>query len=63
LPDMTSDTVDCETPARRATSTLVTRVSAGDAIRESHHGRRVRVGGVPAHRPQVAELTRRSSYV
>jgi hypothetical protein len=28
LPDSTSDTVDCDTPARRATSTLVTRESA-----------------------------------
>jgi len=40
LPDITSDTVDCETPARRATSMLVTRVSAARAIPESHHGRR-----------------------
>src|SRR4051794_17308679 len=28
FPDSTSETVDCETPARRATSTLVTRVGA-----------------------------------
>ena len=34
LPDMTSETVDCETPARRATSMLVTRVSAARAMRE-----------------------------
>src|SRR3954451_24069041 len=40
LPDITSETVDCETPARRATSTLVTRLSAARAMRESHHGRR-----------------------
>jgi hypothetical protein len=46
---MTSETVDCDTPARRATSTLVTLVSAVRAMRESHHGRR-RAGGIPLGR-------------
>jgi hypothetical protein len=31
---MTSETVDCDTPARRATSTLVTRLSAARAMGE-----------------------------
>src|SRR5919198_3759212 len=41
LPESTSDTVDCETPARRATSTLVTRVGAlMGLILGSRRGRR-----------------------
>jgi hypothetical protein len=32
LPDKTSDTVDCDTPARRATSMLVTRLSDPSAM-------------------------------
>jgi hypothetical protein len=39
---MTSETVDCETPARRATSMLVTRLSAAGAMPESQHLRRLR---------------------
>src|SRR4051794_24992606 len=58
LPDMTSETVDCEIPARRATSTLVTRLSAARAMGQSHHGRRWAV----AARAR-ARLTRAPSYV
>src|SRR6185436_18295867 len=48
LPDSTSDTVDCDTPARRATSTLVTLESDRAITRYNHVDGRRRRGGHPA---------------
>ena len=49
LPDSTSETVDCDTPARRATSTLVTLESARAMDGYNHVDGRSRRGGGPAH--------------
>src|SRR5918996_2968897 len=54
LPDSTRDTVDWDTPARRATSTLVTRESVRAMTGYNHVRERSRRGGGSAQRPRPA---------
>src|SRR4051794_23636510 len=54
LPDSTRETVDCDTPARRATSTLVTLDSERAMTRYNHVDGRRRRGGHPRQRPRPA---------